>query len=426
MEPEVRGRPAAAAFLVGLARPRPLAVILVLAVAVAILSDRGGLVSEVGQAAEVRLEVEPLPVYRPGVYTEVSRGDTLESVCRRLARDEWPRWRDSLAARLDPRRLRPGTAFEGACSPGGALEELRVTLDPLHELRLVREDGGIRCEQHERPLEAEVMTLEGTIQSSLFAAVEDAGADPDLAVRVAEIFQWDIDFLRDLRRGDQFVVLASAERVDGEFYRWGTIYAARFVNGQRTLDAFVYPDDEGRLGYYDGQGNPLRKQFLRSPLRFSRVTSRFTMRRYHPVLHRTMPHYGVDYGAPVGTPVMATADGVVTLAGTNGGAGRMVTLRHPNGYETSYLHLSRYGPGVRGGARVEQGQVVGYVGSSGLSTGPHLDYRVKMNGRWVNPLTLASPPAKPLDDTRQSRFVSHAEAVVALLEGREPPPGARG
>jgi murein DD-endopeptidase MepM/ murein hydrolase activator NlpD len=271
-----------------------------------------------------------------------------------------------------------------------------------------------------------VVSLEGTITSSLFGAVEDAGADPDLAVRVAEVFQWDIDFLRDLRRGDRFVVLASRETVDGEFYRWGTIYAARFVNGGRTLDAFVYPDDEGRLGYYDGRGSPLRKQFLRSPLRFSRVTSRFSMRRYHPVLQRSMPHYGVDYGAPVGTPVMATADGVVTLAGRNGGAGNMVTLRHPNGYETSYLHLSRYGPGVRRGTRVAQGQVVGYVGSSGLSTGPHLDYRVKLNGRWVNPLTLASPPAKPLGDSRRARFVAHAEAVVALFEGREPPPFARG
>ena len=422
----MKGRPAATALLGKLVRSWPFALVFVLAAAVSVLTGRGGFVPEVGQAAEVRLEVEPLSAYRPGVYTEVSHGDTIESVCRRLAREEWPSWRDSLAAHLDPRKLRPGTAFEGACTPGGALEELRVALDPRREIRLVRKGGGIRFEQHERPLETEVVRVEGTIHSSLFAAVEKAGGDPDLAVRVAEIFQWDIDFLRDLRRGDGFVVLASAERVDGEFYRWGAIYAARFVNGNRTLDAFVYPDDEGRLGYYDGKGNPLRKQFLRSPLRFSRVTSRFTMRRFHPVLQRTMPHYGVDYGAPVGTPVMATADGVATLAGRNGGAGNMVTLRHPNGYETNYLHLSRYGPGVKRGARVAQGDVVGYVGSSGLSTGPHLDYRVKQNGRWINPLTLSSPPAEPLGGSRRARFELHAEAVIALLEGREPPAGARG
>jgi murein DD-endopeptidase MepM/ murein hydrolase activator NlpD len=138
-----------------------------------------------------------------------------------------------------------------------------------------------------------------------------------------------------------------------------------------------------------------------------------------------MPHYGVDYGAPVGTPVHATADGVVTFTGRNGGAGNMVRLRHPNGYETNYLHLSKYGRGVKPGARVTQGQVIGYVGSSGYSTGPHLDYRVKHNGRWINPMTLASPPVKPLEADRLQRFLGHALAVLDLLEGGEAPVGAR-
>ena len=165
--------------------------------------------------------------------------------------------------------------------------------------------------------------------------------------------------------------------------------------------------------------------FLRSPLKFSRVTSRFSMSRFHPVLKKRMPHYGVDYGAPVGTPVHVTADGIVTMAGRNGGAGNMVRVRHPNGYETNYLHLSRYGGGIRKGVRVTQGQVIGYVGSTGYSTGPHLDYRVRHNGSWINPLSISSPPVEPLEDDRLQRFLGHALAVLDLLEGREAPVGAR-
>ena len=270
-----------------------------------------------------------------------------------------------------------------------------------------------------------MVRIEGTIESSLFGAMQTAGGGPELAVRMAQIYQWDIDFLRDLRKDDSFVVVADRQTIDGEFFGWGTIFVARFVNGSRTLDAVAYPDDAGRLGYYDLEGHPLRKQFLRSPLKFSRVTSRFSMNRYHPVLKRRMPHYGVDYGAPTGTPVLATADGTVTLAGRNGGGGNMVTVRHTNGYETNYLHLSKFGKGVHKGTRVSQGQVIGYVGSTGLSTGPHLDYRVKLNGRWINPLSISSPPVKPLAEERLQRYLAHALAILSLIEGRTPPVGAR-
>jgi len=213
--------------------------------------------------------------------------------------------------------------------------------------------------------------------------------------------------------------------VDGEFFAWGTIYAARFINGKRTLDAVVYPDDAGRLGYYDLEGRPLRKQFLRSPLKFSRVTSRFSMSRFHPVLHKRIPHYGVDYGAPVGTPALVTADGTVVFAGRKGGGGNMVTVRHTNGYETSYLHLSGFGKGVRRGARVTQGQVIGYVGSTGLATGPHLDYRVTLDGKWINPLSISSPAVEPLSEERLTRFLAHALAVLSLFADEPPPIGAR-
>jgi len=369
--------------------------------------------------------VAPIEAYRAPVQVTVASGDTIESVSRRLAGDGWIAWRDALSAQIDSRKLRPGTLFDGIRSPGDDLVELRVILDQRSEIVFEYTPEGITTSHLEREVVSEVVRLEGMVESSLFQAVSAAGGRPALAVGMAEIFRWDVDFLRDLRQGDSFVVVVDEQRIDGAFYRYGTIFAARFTNKNKIMDAVIYPDQEGRLGYYDLDGNPLRKMFLRSPLKFSRITSSFSNSRFHPVLKKRMPHYGVDYGAPVGTAVHATADGVVTLAGRNGGAGNMVSIRHPNGYQTNYLHLSKYGSGIRKGVRVAQGQVVGYVGSTGLSTGPHLDYRVKHNGRWINPLTISSPPVKPLQSDRLQRFLGHALAVLDLLDGGEAPSGAR-
>ena len=372
-----------------------------------------------------RLTVDPLTAYHPPFQTFVASGDTIESVCRRLAGDDWVVWRDVLVDEIDPKRLFPGTEFRGTLTPSGALERLEVIFDSRNEVHLEASVQGILVARVERPIVSEVLRLEGEVESSLFGAMDSAGGDPELAVQIAQIYQWDIDFLRDIRKGDTFIVVADRQTVDGEFYGWGTVFATRFINDGRTLDAVVYPDDSGRLGYYDLEGQPLRKQFLRSPLKFSRVTSRFSMSRFHPVLRRRMPHYGVDYGAPTGTPVHVTADGTVTLAARNGGGGNMVTVRHTNGYVTNYLHLSRYGKGIRRGTRVSQGQVIGYVGSTGLSTGPHLDYRVTLNGKWINPLAISSPAVKPLSEDRLQRFLAHALAVLSLIIDEPPPVGAR-
>jgi len=368
--------------------------------------------------------VVPIEAYRPPIQVTVSSGDTIESVSRRLAGDGWIAWRDVLSGEIDSRKLRPGTLFDGIRSPGGDLVELRVILDQRSELLFEATTEGISTSRLERDAVSEVVRLEGVVESSLFQAVNAAGGRPSLAVGIAEIFRWDVDFLRDLRQGDSFVAIVDVQTIEGEFYQYGTIFAARFTNKDKAMDAVIYPDQEGRLGYYDLNGHPLRKMFLRSPLKFSRVTSSFSNSRFHPVLKKRMPHYGVDYGAPVGTAVHATADGVVTLAGRNGGAGNMVSIRHPNAYQTNYLHLSKYGSGIRKGVRVSQGQVIGYVGSTGLSTGPHLDYRVKHNGRWINPLRISSPPVKPLKADRLQRFLGHALAVLDLLDGREAPIGA--
>jgi murein DD-endopeptidase MepM/ murein hydrolase activator NlpD len=371
------------------------------------------------------ITVDPLVAFHPPVLTFVQSGDTIESISRRLAGPGWVAWRDALIAEIDPKKLLPGTEFRGRTLPSGALETVEVVFDRRNEVHLVAGPDGITATRIERPVDSEVVRLEGVVESSLFGAMDAAGGGADLAVRVAQIYQWDIDFFRDLRRGDSFVVVAERQEIEGEFFSWGTIFAARFVNRDRVLDAIVYPDDDGRLGYFDLDGHPLRKQFLKAPLEFSRVTSGFSTNRFHPVLKKRMPHYGVDYGAPTGTPVHVTADGTVTLAGRNGGGGNMVTVRHTNGYVTNYLHLSRFAKGIRRGVRVSQGQVIGYVGSTGLASGPHLDYRVQLNGRWINPLSISSPPVKALADERLQRFLAHALGVLSLIEGAPPPVGAR-
>jgi murein DD-endopeptidase MepM/ murein hydrolase activator NlpD len=371
------------------------------------------------------ITVEKLVAFHPPFRTFVQDGDTIESVSRRFAGSDWVTWRDALSAEIDPKKLFPGTEFRGRSLPSGTLETVEVVFDRRNEVHLTAGPDGIASTRIERPVTGEVVRLEGVVESSLFGAMEAAGGGSELAVRVAQIYQWDIDFFRDLRQNDSFVVVAERQEIDGEFYDWGTIYAARFINRDRVLDAVVYPDDQGRLGYYDLEGRPLRKQFLKSPLEFSRVTSRFSTNRFHPVLKRRMPHYGVDYGAPTGTPVHVTSDGTVTLAGRKGGGGNMVTVRHTNGYETNYLHLSRFAKGIRRGVRVSQGQVVGYVGSTGLASGPHLDYRVQLNGRWINPLSISSPAVEPLADERLQRFLAHALAVLSLIDGKTPPVGAR-
>ncbi len=371
------------------------------------------------------IEVTRLEAFHPPVGTTVRPGDTLESVARRLAPDDWPAWRDALANEIDPRALPPGTRFSGRTTPRGVLENLIASLDLRTEVHLVRTGDTIETETVRKPVQSRIVRFEGSIESSLFGAIASVGAHPELAVRMAEIFQWDVDFLRDIRKGDSFVALVEENSVDGAFYGYGTLFAARFVNDGRRLEAIAYAGPDGRVGYYDLDGAPLEKQFLRSPLKFSRITSSFSLNRFHPVLKRSMPHYGVDYGAPVGTPAHVTAAGTVTFVGRNGGAGNMVRVRHANGYETNYLHLSRFARGIRKGVHVDQGQVIGYVGQTGWATGPHLDYRVKLNGHWINPLRIASPPADPLPESVLERFSAHALAVLELLEGHQAPPGAR-
>jgi murein DD-endopeptidase MepM/ murein hydrolase activator NlpD/predicted small secreted protein len=248
---------------------------------------------------------------------------------------------------------------------------------------------------------------------SLVAAIDAAGENVQLAISLAEIFGGDVDFQSDLQPGDTVELLFEKIYREGQFAGYGNVAAARLVNDGRDLQAYRFTRD-GKTSYYDERGRSLRRFFLKSPLRFEpRITSRFSYRRLHPVYGGYRPHLGVDYGAPIGAPVQAVASGAVLSAGYSGGAGLMVHLRHSNGFESLYLHLSALGKGIRRGARVDQGQLVGRVGASGTATGPHLDYRLKRNGAYLNPLTVHRklPPGEPIPASLHATF----DAERALL-----------
>jgi murein DD-endopeptidase MepM/ murein hydrolase activator NlpD len=312
----------------------------------------------------------------------------------------------------DLARVSVGHPFDLVLGPDGLVRVFTYGIDELRTLRVSRRGEALEAELVTRAYEVDTAVASGSIESSLFGAVTASGEDDQLALDLAEIFAWDVDFNTEIQRGDSFRVAVEKLKLDGRFVRYGRILSAEFRRGERVLRAIRFEGSQG-VGYYAPDGTPLRKAFLRSPLKFSRISSRFTRARFHPILRKTRPHLGVDYAARPGTPVMAAGNGVVTLAGWWGGYGKAVRIRHANGYETLYGHLSRIS--VRRGQRVNQGTPVGTVGSTGLATGPHLDYRMSRNGVFVNPLKVQSPPAEPIPASEQQAFASARRERLALL-----------
>lgn len=314
----------------------------------------------------------------------------------------------------DLARLAVGHPFGVALGPGGMLRAFTYGIDELRTLNVVRRDGQLVAAVKTRDYDTTSAVVSGTIRSSLFDAVEAAGEGDQLALDLAEIFQWDVDFHTEVQPGDSFRVVVEKQYLDGKMTRYGRILAAEFTRGPRQLRALRHEGPHG-AGYYAPDGRPLRKAFLRSPLRFTRISSRFSLSRLHPILGVRRPHLGVDYAAPLGTPVQAAADGVVVVAGWEGGYGKTVRLRHANGYETLYGHLSRID--VRRGQRVTQGTRLGAVGATGLATGPHLDYRMSRKGRFVDPLRIPLPPAAPVARDERATFEAEAARLLPLLGG---------
>ena len=329
----------------------------------------------------------------------------------------------SIAGAMDVRRLRAGQPYSIDRLLDGRVRRFEYEIDNDQRLIVQRADSAdtprFVASVERIPKRIDVVAIEGSINretNSLAAAIDKAGERVELALGMADVFSGEIDFNSDLQPGDSFRVLVERQTREGKLAGYGPILAAQFINDNRTLKAIRFTPEGGSPGYYDENGRSLKRFFLKSPLKFEpRITSRFSRSRKHPILGYSRAHNGVDYHAPSGAPVTSVAPGVVTFAGWTGGGGRTVKVRHPNGYDTEYLHLSAIT--TRAGARIAQGDLVGRVGSTGLATGPHLHYGMKKNGRYVNPVTehRNMPPGEPVAASLMNVFTTERDRYFTLL-----------
>lgn len=281
----------------------------------------------------------------------------------------------------------------------------KYDIDTKEQLLIEKKDGEINVERKPILYDIEVESIGTQIDSSLFGSIAAIGESSELALNIMNIFAWDIDFIRDIRSGDYFSVVVEKRYRNGNLEGYGNVLAAHFNNQGNDFFAFYYADGE-TAGHYNEHGESLRKAFLKAPLSYTRISSGYTNRRYHPVLNEWRPHLAVDYAAPTGTPVKAIADGAVVRKSYDPNNGNLIRLRHPNSYESTYIHLSKFGRGIKKGSKVKQGDIIGYVGSTGLATGPHLDFRLFKNGAPINPLKLKSTPAGPVPAHARGDFDS--------------------
>jgi murein DD-endopeptidase MepM/ murein hydrolase activator NlpD len=347
----------------------------------------------------------------------VSRNDTMDRLFRRfeLNLSDLATLRNLPELRSQVDKLRPGESLR-IMHRGGELVGLERKLSDSETLKVTRDESGFVSDVLENPLESHTRTASATIESSLFQAAADARLPDGVAYELAEIFQYDIDFVLDIQPGDRFSVVYEELSQDGVPLRTGNILAAKFVNEGREYRAVRYVDEQGHGEYFTPDGRSLRKAFIRAPVQFSRVSSRFNPARKHPVLNRIRAHKGVDYAAPVGTPVRAAGQGRVKFAGQQGGYGNVVELEHGSGVTTVYGHLSRFAKNLKRGQHVELGQVIAYVGQTGLATGPHLHYEYRVRGVHKNPQTVPLPDAAPIPARERDRFLASTAVCMNMLD----------
>jgi murein DD-endopeptidase MepM/ murein hydrolase activator NlpD len=319
------------------------------------------------------------------------------------------------------RQLRAGNSLTLYRSVDGGLREINYKIDTRHMLHLVPQPQGFSAEVKDIPIHSAVTVVSGRLEDSLFNAVEKAGENAEVAMRLAQIFGYDLDFYTDPRRGDTFhIFLEKKTYGTGESAGYGKILAAEYINGGKKYQALLFRDEMGQSAYYRADGKSLQKAFLRSPLKFGApVTSHFSKSRYHPILKMYRAHLGTDYGAPAGTPVQTIGSGRVLFSGRKGGDGNMVHIAHANGYQTYYLHLSKMF--VHAGEHVEAGKMIGLVGSTGLATGPHLDFRIAQKGQFKNFETLGLSPSEPVAKKYWTEFAAVREQWLPLLEREAQP-----
>ena len=316
---------------------------------------------------------------------------------------------------FDLRHFRAGNELAIGRSVLGELRAVRYEIDAEHNLLIAAQGDDFHSEIQTIPSQSESAGVAGQIHGSLFESIVDAGEKPELAMRLAEIFAYDLDFYTDPRPGDSFRLVVEKKVLgSGTLISYGRILAAEYVTGRRTYSAVLFHDPSGTPAYYTLEGKSMKKAFLHSPLKYAApITSHFSMSRFHPILKEYRPHLGIDYGAPIGTPVQTIGDGHVIFAGRKGGAGNLIEIQHKNGYNTYYMHLSRIL--VRNGERVEQGQRIGLVGMTGLATGPHLDFRIQHNGQFLNFERLPLPPSDPVSKRDFPAFAAARAHALALM-----------
>lgn len=317
------------------------------------------------------------------------------------------------------KNLQPGRTLVVKSDKQGQLQSLSYQIDRLQSIHVTRTDGDFSVETKNKLVEKRVNFSEGHIQNSLFEAGKEAGLSDALVMEMAGIFGWDVDFALDIRQGDKFSILYEEQFIEGKKYQTGTILAAEFTNQGKTFKAIRFTDKTGRTNYYTPEGLSMRKTFLRSPVDFRRISSRFGKRK-HPILNRMRLHKGVDYAARRGTPIQSSGDGKVIFKGRKGGYGRVVIIQHGSRYQTLYAHMNGFKRGIRVGKYVRQGQTIGFVGSSGSATGPHLHYEFRVNGSHRNPLTVKLPNAAPIKSAFKADFALHANRLLSQLDTHKP------
>lgn len=353
----------------------------------------------------------------------IQPGDTLGSLLNRLGvgSEEIPAIVEASKGTAGLTRLIAGHTVLARVTSSGRLLALRQMSGEDRLASVERAGEGFVAKETQVALDSQTVMRSGEIRSSLYGATDAAGIPDSIASQMAEVFSGDIDFHRDIRQGDRFSVVYETYYHAGATVKTGRLLAAEFVNQGRSYRAVYFKDPQGQEGYYTPEGRSMKRAFLKSPIPFSRVSSGFSNARYHPVLKEWRAHKGVDYAAPTGTPVRAVADATVSFVGRKGGYGNLVILNHQRPYSTAYGHLSRYAQGVRNGSRVRQGEIIGYVGATGLATGPHLHFEFRVNGAQTNPLALKLPSSQPLDNRYRAQFAAATESLATrmnMLSGR--------
>jgi murein DD-endopeptidase MepM/ murein hydrolase activator NlpD len=371
--------------------------------------------------------IEPEPAVAPSESESLAlktseqvirSGQTLSDILtgRNFTPEEIHRMKEQVKPVFNLNKIITGRRMRFTVDAAGITQSLEYSLDDKRYLTITREGSGFKAAIKEYPFETRTAFIWGTIEDNPINSFRQKNEKDVLAIRMTDLFAWDIDFYTELRQGDSFRMIYEKRFLEGRFVDYGEILAAEFICQGKKFQAFRFEyADTKKSDHFDRNGKSVRKEFLRSPLPYARITSRFSSRRLHPIRKVYRAHYGVDYGAPIGTPVQATGDGIVTFAGWSGASGRMVRIRHKNNYETMYLHLQKIY--VKKGDRVTGGKtIIGTVGSSGESTGPHLDYRIKQGGSYVNPLSWKFLPVAPLRPEFKDAFKKEVEKYEILLD----------